>query len=332
MPHSSLKRASEAFPPATQADVSRAAIRAVSDLFLSAAELAARLADDDLTLGIVWLTVVERGADRLRRSPEKWDEFIRSGGVRPDDKRPPVSVFALSRLLKFPYETTRRHVMRLIAMGHLVRVPGGVISPAAHMDSAKVRAASAELQSRLRRCLVGLERLGIVRHADPEHRWLEPVANVPDPYVYEERRKYSRIAILFVVEAAKLLAQTAGGDMLRGLLFLAIVQANIQQVSGDPALSRQYGSSDLPPPDALRRPISVYSLAQSLRIPYETARRHIVQLIDQGLVERLRAGVIVPTAVLMSPPVLAAMPDCYQLFRSFIQALSDAGMDIQMAA
>lgn len=318
-------------PPLKPVDGARAAVRAVTDLLLSAAVVGADLVDDDLAPAVVWAAVVERSAAKLRRSPAKWAAYVQSGAILPDDQRPPVSVYSLSRLLDMPYETTRRHVMRLIASGRLVKAPRGVIAPAAYMNSPRVRAASAELQTRLRRCLVGLEKLGVIRLGPGALEMLaDGDRSQSDPFVDEARRKFSRIAVHFTVEGFKLLSQSAGGNLLGGLLFAAIVQANVSQISANPALSRRYGGFDLPPPDELRRPVSVYSLAQSLRLPYETARRNILLLMEAGLVRRERKGVMAPSAVLLSPAILGQAPLAFDLFRKLIEALAEAGLDIEL--
>lgn len=313
-------------------DVSRAAVRAISDLFLSIVDVGAGLTDGDLTRAMVWVAVVERGAFKLRRSPKKWAAYVESGTVLPDEQRPPVSVYSVSRLLDMPYETTRRHVMRLISSGRLVRAKGGVIAPAAYMNSSEVRAANAELQSRLRRCLVGLDKLGLVRLGPTALGAAADAAKAGlDPYVDESRRRISRIALHYIIEGFRLLARSAGGNLLSGLLFMAIVQANVGQISANPALSRRFGAADTPPPDEMRRPVSVYALAQSLRIPYETARRHVLQFVEAGLVQRDGKGVMVPAAVLMGPQVISQAPAAFKLFQELVAALAEAGVDIAAA-
>lgn len=316
--------------------LNRAALRATSDIFLAASEVAADLAGGDLNLGIIWLTVVERGARRARRAAAQWEAYLNSGAVRPDEERPPISVYAISRMLDLPYETTRRSVGRLVAMGMLAKVRKGVISPAAFMDSAQVRAANAELQSRLRRWLIALDRQGLIRLAEgPVGLWPasggagEPAGT--DPYVDEARRKYSRLAISFMIEAGRVVAAITDGNLLRGLLVVAIVQANVGRLSTDPERSRQFGDFLHPPPDDLRRPISIFSLAHSLNLPYETVRRNVLQLVEEGLVERAPQGVTVPTAVVMGDRVVDASLAGQNLFRNFIRAMAEAGLDVTLA-
>ncbi len=46
-------------------------------------------------------------------------------------ERRPISVLALSKSLKIPLETTRRHLNALISEGSCIRASGGVIVPSA---------------------------------------------------------------------------------------------------------------------------------------------------------------------------------------------------------
>jgi predicted transcriptional regulator len=317
-------------------DLNRAFVRATSDFFLTAAEVAGELAGGDLSLGIIWLTVVERSARRARRAATQWAAYLQSGAVLPDEARPPISVYAISRMLDLPYETTRRSVGRLISMGMLAKVRKGVISPAAFMDSARVRAANAELQARLRRWLIALDRQGLVRLAGgPAALWpSSAAASQPggmDPYVDEARRKYSRLAIGFMIEAGRLVAAITDGNLLRGLLLVAIVQANVGRLSNDPERSQRFSDFLHPPPDEIRRPISIFALAQSLHLPYETVRRNILQMVAEGLVDRTRRGVTVPTAVVMGDRVVDASLAAQDLFRNFIRALAEAGLEVTLA-
>lgn len=112
------------------------------------------------------------------------------------------------------------------------------------------------------------------------------------------------LSLAFIVDAANI--SRAGGDLLEPLVFAAIVQANLAGLRHDPELQRLYGASSEALPDAARRPISVHAVAQSLRLPYETVRRRVRRLIDQGLCvaapapSPTRAGVYVPRSAITS--------------------------------
>jgi len=94
-------------------------------------------------------------------------------------------------------------------------------------------------------------------------------------------------------------------DLVNGLLFAAIQSANVAAISADPQLQLRYAMlSDTPPTDDLRRPVSVNAIAQSLRMPFETARRRVHGLAKLGVVEVTAKGVLVAQRTLGHPMFL----------------------------
>lgn len=91
-----------------------------------------------------------------------------------------------------------------------------------------------------------------------------------------------------------------GGPVLDPLLLIAVVEANIAPISQDPVLQRKYGGLDTPPPDELRRPVSINAIAASLGQPFETVRRRLNALAARGECVIGPKGVVVPTARLAS--------------------------------
>jgi hypothetical protein len=106
-------------------------------------------------------------------------------------------------------------------------------------------------------------------------------------------------SIHFVLDVANI--SRGGGDLLDPLLVAAILDANQAVLHGDPALQRLYGDDGSALPDALRRPIRVHALSLSLRLPFETVRRRIRRLAEQGVCQLFPAGAVVPHAVVTSP-------------------------------
>ena len=137
-------------------------------------------------------------------------------------------------------------------------------------------------------------------------------------------RVAARLSIGFAVDLVKLAG--FGRDVIDGVLMAAISQANVAQISRNPDLQRAYATLDQPPPDELRRPVSVSAIAHSLRIPFETARRRIVALADLGIVKQTPRGVIVPTAPLNSPFYRMAAEAHYALVRNFYFRLRTIGL------
>lgn len=83
---------------------------------------------------------------------------------------------------------------------------------------------------------------------------------------------------------------------MKGIVFVAIASANIEIVRRMDMSAETFTTSSGIPPDTMRQPVSVYALSKSLGLPYETTRRYVASLIEEGLCVRVgqRGGVIVP--------------------------------------
>jgi DNA-binding IclR family transcriptional regulator len=117
-------------------------------------------------------------------------------------------------------------------------------------------------------------------------------------------REVAHLSLNFVLDMAS--RGIAGLKPLECLLLMAINQANIAPLTRDPAARSRYGALEAPAPDAERRPVSVRAVAASMQLPYETARRNIRGLEARGVCVVTEAGVVVPTAFMLSPHYLEA--------------------------
>jgi hypothetical protein len=90
------------------------------------------------------------------------------------------------------------------------------------------------------------------------------------------------------------------GDLTSGAISAAIVVANVRHISEDQVLDQRYSAEETPPPDAMRVPITLRSLAREVKLPFETVRRRVAALVEDGLVVWKDGGVIVPSHVLLS--------------------------------
>jgi DNA-binding Lrp family transcriptional regulator len=136
-------------------------------------------------------------------------------------------------------------------------------------------------------------------------------------------RAAGRLSVAFLLD----FIEVGRGDraLIDGLLLVGIVQANVGLVTREPELHRAYAAYDTPPPDDLRRGVSVSAIANSLRLPYETVRRRISGLERKGLCVVGERGVYVPQEVLMSPEHMAGSFAAYELLRRFYYRLKDLG-------
>lgn len=108
-------------------DLVRAVARLSTDYLLRALRLLTDLQDGELLTAIVCQAILAANTSHLTQIGEA---DPRRAGLPSDDERKPISILALAGTLGLPFETTRRHVNKLIAARSCVRVKGGVIVPA----------------------------------------------------------------------------------------------------------------------------------------------------------------------------------------------------------
>ena len=141
---------------------------------------------------------------------------------------------------------------------------------------------------------------------------------------HNSMRVAGRLANGFALDLVKL--GDFGRDVVDALLLTAISQANVAQITRSPELQRAHATLDQPPPDALRRPVSISAVAHSLRIPFETARRRIAALIELGVVTSMPRGVIIPAGPMNSPFYRMAAEAHYKLVRDLYFRLRGIGL------
>jgi Mn-dependent DtxR family transcriptional regulator len=109
------------------------------------------------------------------------------------------------------------------------------------------------------------------------------------------------------------------------LLMLAIAQANLAPMERDPEFQKAYAGLEASPPDEMRRPARVRSIAVSLGVPQETARRRVVSLAEAGVLVMRDDGVIMPQAFTNSPHALEMALETWGAFTVFYANLRRAG-------
>jgi hypothetical protein len=141
---------------------------------------------------------------------------------------------------------------------------------------------------------------------------------------HNSMRVAARLANGFALDLVKL--GGFGRDVIDGLLMAAISQANVAQITRSPELQRAYATLDQVPPDEMRRPVSISAIANSLRIPFETARRRIAALTELGVIKVVPKGVIIPAGPLNSPFYRMTAEAHYSLVRTLYFRLRAIGL------
>lgn len=133
-----------------------------------------------------------------------------------------------------------------------------------------------------------------------------------------KHRSAERHSFDFVLRLMQTVSANHGGDFVRAIIVMTIMQANLQH------LSRDQVEADGGVPDDRLRPISALAIANSLGVPRETVRRHIHRLAEDGVCRRVTGGYIIPETVLNRPEQQAQLTETFQHLRTFIAALRRA--------
>lgn len=131
------------------------------------------------------------------------------------------------------------------------------------------------------------------------------------------------LSLIFLLDIIEI---TRGpGQILDPLILSLISSASVAPVRHDPRLEQAYATIANPPPDELRRPISISAVARSLRLPFETVRRRIGRLVEAGLCEMTPRGVVQPATAVTGPVYLAQAIGRYERLKQLYFDVLAAG-------
>jgi DNA-binding Lrp family transcriptional regulator len=265
----------------------RLVARQVSELLLGRSRRGLALVPQERLAGFVFDVVL---GGSIAHHPYRDPVSGRWIGV--EDAEPlgrPVNATAIAHSMRLPHTTVRRRAAELVEAGLLVRSAAGFsVSPGFFETGILVRLATENAADVVRR----LNALSDAGYAPATQAIDAGVASLP-PGVIE------RLILAFSLRALETLTELYG-DVTAGTIMAAITAANVRRVTLDPQLSKLYSSEDMPPPDALRVPISLRALSRAIDLPFETLRRRVHVLIARGMIVRKGNGVMVPVAVLLS--------------------------------
>ena len=246
----------------------------------------------DLTSAQIVLAIAHANTGHVTHEPDTAARFMALRDVPPDHLRLPVSGYAIARQLGLPLETTRRHILKLQALGWCQRVGDGFLIPeTVWRDPAALQAVAQN----------GSRPLAAVGHAPPasgprtdEHS--------PDAVV----RGINRASTEFFTEALRTLTRDF---RLTGshVLMLAGLQTR-SLASGSRAAFRldELDGHDGDQILDLRRGVSAFELSRRFSLPYETTRRGLARLRERGWVEADDQGRMMATEAFLDSPAHAA--------------------------
>lgn len=134
-----------------------------------------------------------------------------------------------------------------------------------------------------------------------------------------QQRLLARCLFQFVLDEAGRLAREHDGDLVRGVVQIAIVQA-----------TRSLDGVDPDGPGAPPRAVSVRAIGQSLGLPYETTRRKVVELEEKGLCRRVSGSGVAAAPAPRDQAFLIACDASWRSLRSAIAGLNAISFDYGM--
>ena len=130
-----------------------------------------------------------------------------------------------------------------------------------------------------------------------------------------------------MLRSIDLMTSVVGGELVKGLIFIAIVQANTQHIIADEAMAQAYSESGDRVPDEARRAVSVHALSVSLGIPYETTRRYVNKLLEEGFCIRVARGLVVPAEVLAREEMIVGLKRNFANLQRLVNGLRRGGVE-----
>ena len=221
-----------------------------------------------------------------------------------------ISIGALARALGRPFETVRRQVARLRAMGLLTVDPDGVRIADGAAAELRIGTLLDALVRHFRALLTGLRASDVALPGD-----LDPVALARGPALDCALDIY-----LYAIEA--------NGPLHRGWMELLIIGRtlimNNAGIRNDPTLSRAFAAADAIAPADVRRPVTPAEVAREIGLPRQTVGRHLKAAVASGCAEAVGDGYLVSIAWLSHPQQIGNARRMVHHLRRALVALAKA--------
>jgi hypothetical protein len=299
----------------TSPDMTRQICRLGGVYLVERARFVARTIDRNFVTALIFLAITRANVAGITNSRMVAMRHLGVDEIPSDSHRLPVTIYALARDLRMPYETVRRHVAKLKAADICISLADGVIIPSEAFRSPIARAGAVRAGQSVSDFVNAAARSGITAHGR-----YQAVAN-------DVTLQVARLSTDYFVDGVGSIARNLDLDVLSVLVMMTPALMNVEAITRDPELSRAYGGLADVPADALRAPVSVYAVSKHLMLPYETTRRIALGLVERDLLARDQAGgLTMPATAAARPDMLVAFSEFAVLTLAFLGNLAEYGV------
>jgi biotin operon repressor len=132
----------------------------------------------------------------------------------------------------------------------------------------------------------------------------------------------------YVVSIYSAILRGSRHDPIDALILSTVAVANVAHLNADKGLSQAYAGIETPEPQEIKRPISRNAVALSLGLSYETARRRIQKLLNEGALIEVDAGLLGANEVANPDMVKAMAEQNAVLLRRLVRQLREQGIEV----
>ena len=141
-------------------------------------------------------------------------------------------------------------------------------------------------------------------------------------------RIISRVSMDYVVSIYSAILRGSRHDPIDALILSTVAVANVAHLNADSSLSQTYAGLETPEPQEIKRPISRNAVALSLGLSYETARRRIQKLLNEGALIETDGGLVGANEVANPDMVKAMAEQNAVLLRRLVRQLREQGIEV----
>lgn len=287
-----------------------AAMRASNSLLLDL--LTETPAGDDLLDRLIVAAIAMANTAARTTDTEFLRQYGTFGTSAPDEVRKPVTISAVANTICVPFETVRRRIQQLVANGICEIRPDGVVVPTRVVQREEYKAGVVHTYELTQALYYRLKDNLCLRDL-----WENPPAAYHgEPLV----RMVTFLAYGHLLRMTALFMRTMG-DLTTAMIMLAVQRENSEHTATLPSVV----VPDIMPDD-LKVPVSAALIADILGMGESTISRRLARLVDEGLCIKKKGGVIVASAYVARPEIVALLKFNHDSLHQMFEPMRQVGV------